>query len=170
MSAPEPKKPQRRYFYSGRWSKGHDHAFVTALAWKAMEGKTMEHPFQPNKEALEFASACVSTLYRWEFRPKTYAWHLDLLRKRYITFKAIVENPTFEWDAENNIVNGTREAWEALIRENPFGDAYVRRGDPEWENLKLIFRDVEGRPVFNGGEGPNVQLVVPEESYRVSDE
>ncbi|KAK4419947.1 hypothetical protein Salat_2407600 [Sesamum alatum] len=120
MSAPDPKKPQKRYFYSGRWSKGHDHAFVTALTWKAKEGKTMEHPYHPNEEALQFASDSVSTLYRWEFRPQTYAWHLERLRKR----------------------------------------------DPEWENLKLIF----SMPVFNGVEWSNVHPAVAEESNGVSDE
>ncbi|KAK4438485.1 hypothetical protein Salat_0182800 [Sesamum alatum] len=65
--------------------------------------------------------------------------------------KSILHNPTFEWDRENNIVHAPFAAWVALIRQNPFADAYLKRGEPKWDSLKLIFErnQVGGRAYDN---------------------
>ncbi|KAK4424953.1 hypothetical protein Salat_1688900 [Sesamum alatum] len=64
-----------------------------------------------------------------KFKEDTYAWQLERLRKRYQTFKSILQNSAFEWDRENSTHS-----------QNPFADAYLKRGEPKWDSLKLIFK------------------------------
>ncbi|KAK4425525.1 hypothetical protein Salat_1746500 [Sesamum alatum] len=94
--------------------------------------------------ALLFAGRAITRMWGWEFKQETYAWHLERLRTRYLTFKGILENPRFHWDVENNILHAPYDAWVALA--NPFADSYIKRGEPQWESLKFIFEpNEEGR-------------------------
>ncbi|KAK4422806.1 hypothetical protein Salat_1863100 [Sesamum alatum] len=43
------------------------------------------------------------------------------------------------WDVANNIVHAPYDAWVALRKANPFADAYIKRGEPQWGSLKHIF-------------------------------
>ncbi|KAK4430737.1 hypothetical protein Salat_0835400 [Sesamum alatum] len=143
------------------------------------KGFTQHDPLRPNKIALEFASKAVTRMWNWKFKDETYAWHLERLRTRYLTFKAILENPASVWDEQRNVVHGPDDAWRALlmvsqisslrysrfciysyvytdfylnpcfplllIKEHPFADAYLKRGEPQWQNLQFIFeQDEEG--------------------------
>ncbi|KAK4435134.1 hypothetical protein Salat_0676700 [Sesamum alatum] len=139
MATPSQFRPQKWWFYSGRWMKSHDVAFINALCWKAEKGFTQDNPRRPNKNALLFACLVVTRMWGWQFKEDTYAWNLERLRERYHTFRSILHNPAFEWDRENNIVHAPFAAWVALIRQNPFADAYLKRGEPKWDSLKLIF-------------------------------
>ncbi|KAK4425204.1 hypothetical protein Salat_1714300 [Sesamum alatum] len=143
MAPPQQRRPQKRNFYSGRWTKYHDTAFINALCWKADKGFTQHDPLRPNKMALEFTSNVVTRMWNWKFNEETYAWHLERLRTRYLTFKAILENPAFVWDEERNVVHGTDDAWKALIMEHRCTNAYLKRGEPQWQNLQFIFEQDE---------------------------
>ncbi|KAK4428598.1 hypothetical protein Salat_1159600 [Sesamum alatum] len=154
MATPTQLRPQKHHFYSGRRTKSHDVSFINALCWKAEKGFKQDDPRRPNKMALLFAGRTVTRMWGWELKEDTYAWHLERLRTRYLTFKAILENLTFERDMEKNILHAPYDAWVALIRVintnniygNPFADAYLKRGEPKWESLKLIFElNEEGR-------------------------
>ncbi|KAK4422698.1 hypothetical protein Salat_1852300 [Sesamum alatum] len=114
MATPPQFRPQKWWFYSGRWTKSHDVAFINALCWKAEKGFTQDNPRCPNKNALLFAG-------------------------RAVTRMSILHNPDFEWDRENNIVHAPFADWVALIRRNPFANAYLKHGEPKWDSQKLIF-------------------------------
>ncbi|KAK4415277.1 hypothetical protein Salat_2635000 [Sesamum alatum] len=139
MATPPQFRPQKRWFYSGRWTKSHDVTFINALCWKAEKGFTQDNPRRPNKNALLFAGRALTRMWGWQFKEETYAWHLERLRERYYTFRSILHNPAFKCDRENNIVHAPFDDWVALIRRNPFADAYLKRGEPKWDSLKLIF-------------------------------
>ncbi|KAK4438385.1 hypothetical protein Salat_0172800 [Sesamum alatum] len=106
--------------------------------------------------ALDFASTAVTRMWNWKFKEKTCAWQLERLRTRYLTFKAIPEIPASEWDEERNVMHGADDAWRALIRENPFADAYLKRREPQWEKLQLIFEADEEGDWGNGQEVHNI--------------
>ncbi|KAK4413607.1 hypothetical protein Salat_2773400 [Sesamum alatum] len=117
MATPPQLLPQQRHFYSGRWTKSHDASFIDALCWKAEKRFKQDDPHRPNKMALLFAGRAT-----------------------------ILENPAFQWDMEKNILHALYDAWVALIKEIPFADAYIKRGEPKWKSLKLIFEsNEEGR-------------------------
>ncbi|KAK4427780.1 hypothetical protein Salat_1547000 [Sesamum alatum] len=118
MATPPQFRPQKRWFYNGRWTKSHDVAFINALCWRAEKGFTQDNPRRPNKNALLFAGRAVTRMWGWQFKEETYAWHLERLRERYYTFKSILHNPAFEWDRENNIVHAPFDEWVALIRDS----------------------------------------------------
>ncbi|KAK4433324.1 hypothetical protein Salat_1094700 [Sesamum alatum] len=111
MDTPPQFRPQKRWFYSGRWTKSHDITFIDVLCWKADEGYRQDNPRKPDKAALRFAGRAV-----------TRTW-----------------DGTFEWDKENNVVHAPYEAWVDMIRRDPFADAYLRRGEPSWNCLKKKF-------------------------------
>ncbi|KAK4419794.1 hypothetical protein Salat_2392300 [Sesamum alatum] len=53
MDTPPQFRPQKRWFYLGRWTKSHDITFIDALCWKADEGYRQDNPRKARQGGLE---------------------------------------------------------------------------------------------------------------------
>ncbi|KAK4419852.1 hypothetical protein Salat_2398100 [Sesamum alatum] len=160
MAGIVPTKPQRKWSYSGRWTKPHYTAFINMLHVQDLKGRKQHDPNNVNEYALNFASKAVTRGWNWAFQPKTYLWHLERLRTRYNTFRTVIEHPQITWDQETNVIDDPPEVLERM-RE---------KGEPEWDKLKMIFEPNEEPPVvevvdISSGEEENVggEEVVREE-------
>ncbi|KAL0430924.1 UNVERIFIED_CONTAM: hypothetical protein Sradi_0718400 [Sesamum radiatum] len=128
MVNPRPRKPQKRHFYSGRWTAAHDRSFIGTLYQQALEGHPQNNRFTVDEAALEFASRVVTEGWHWPFKPETYRWRLERLRTQYITFLEILGNPLFTWNRTENRVRAHFAHWVDLLM-----------GEPKWDRLKVIF-------------------------------
>ncbi|KAK4413495.1 hypothetical protein Salat_2762100 [Sesamum alatum] len=117
MAAKKRVKPQSKFFYTRKWTKRVDQAFINCLAWQAERGYAQSNPDQTNLTALVFAQKAVNYDQDWDHDHEFYEGKLQLLRERYTTFDAILVNPAFIWDPEANKVQASKEGWDAIVRE-----------------------------------------------------
>ncbi|KAK4414760.1 hypothetical protein Salat_2582900 [Sesamum alatum] len=85
----------------------------------------------------------------------------------YLTFNKILQNPAFQWDRENNVLHAPYDAWVDMIRRDPFADAYLKRGEPSWNCLKIFF---ELRRVVRPMREPKIISISSGESDDSSDD
>ncbi|KAL0401178.1 UNVERIFIED_CONTAM: hypothetical protein Slati_4147700 [Sesamum latifolium] len=117
--------------------------FVIAykLCIRALRGHKQTDPERPDEEGITFAQEIINSAAEKDFSVEFYLTKLHLLRQRFTTFKRILEDPSFIWNAKSNRVIVPKETWSALFQENPFAKAYRFRGEPEWKMLRNIFSD-----------------------------
>ncbi|KAK4422821.1 hypothetical protein Salat_1864600 [Sesamum alatum] len=110
---------------------------------QAERGRKQHDPNNVNQYAIDFASRAVSRRWHWEFRSSTYLWRLERFRTRYLTFKSVMEHTEITWGQSSNSIDRPAEVLEAIRQQNSFVDAYVEKGEPEWDKLKMIFEPNE---------------------------
>ncbi|BFG17670.1 hypothetical protein CerSpe_039440 [Prunus speciosa] len=65
--------------------------------------------------------------------------HLDVLRKRYNSVKAILDHPGFTWDASQSMLLAQDDVWQKYIEAHPEADTVRKRGCDIYEQLCIIF-------------------------------
>ncbi|KAK4418986.1 hypothetical protein Salat_2311400 [Sesamum alatum] len=99
-------RPQSHYFYTARWSKHADMAFIQALYNQALRGqKQLSRTL--NMHSLNYARGIINACFNWSFKYIVLKRRLECLTLRYTTFKTILDSPAFEWDRETNFVHAT---------------------------------------------------------------
>ncbi|KAK4424628.1 hypothetical protein Salat_1656400 [Sesamum alatum] len=96
METPPQLRPQKCHFYSEDGRSRMMFSFIMLYAGRLRKGSKQDDPRRPNKVALSFAGHAVTRMWGWEFKEEKYAWHLERLRTRYLTLKAILENLNFQ--------------------------------------------------------------------------
>ncbi|KAL0312856.1 UNVERIFIED_CONTAM: hypothetical protein Sradi_5684900 [Sesamum radiatum] len=134
----DPPLPQAMYFYTYRWTRPIDKAFIRDLYRKARHGHRQVGR-TPNMHALCFARHFVNYVANWDFKYKVLKGRLNRLRLGYETFTRILERPDFHWDMEANVVHASLEDWTTLINDMDFAKAYFFEGEPDWKELYTIF-------------------------------
>ncbi|KAK4439003.1 hypothetical protein Salat_0235000 [Sesamum alatum] len=109
-----PTKLQRKWFYSGHWTKPHDTAFVNMLNVQPQRGRKQHDPNNVNEYVLDFVLRALSRGWHWEFKPKTYLWRLERLRTRYLMLRSVIEHPKISWDRTTNSIDGPPEVLETM--------------------------------------------------------
>ncbi|KAK4421284.1 hypothetical protein Salat_2078900 [Sesamum alatum] len=132
-------KPQSKFFYTQKWTKEVDQAFINYLAWRAEHGYAQSNPDQTKLTALVFAQKAVNYDWDWDQGQQFYEGKLQLLRQRCTTFDAILQNPAFSWNTDTNKLQASKERWDAIVCDIPFANAYRWRGEAKWELLCKIF-------------------------------
>ncbi|KAL0441048.1 UNVERIFIED_CONTAM: hypothetical protein Sradi_0043700 [Sesamum radiatum] len=90
----EPPLPQARFFYTYRWSRACDKAFIRGLYRQARNGHRQVGR-TPNMHALSFASHFVNYVADWNYKYKVLKHRLNRLRLRHNTFRRILATPGF---------------------------------------------------------------------------
>ncbi|KAK4424894.1 hypothetical protein Salat_1683000 [Sesamum alatum] len=155
--------PQSHYFYTTRWTKRVDMAFIQALYYKAMRGQK-QLSRTPNMHSLNYARGIVNGCFNWSSKYIVFKRRLERLRLRFTTFKSIIETPGVQWDRRTNFVTATDEQWNDLALGNEFVNAYRQEGEPMWKELKAIF-DCGRRD-----EGPHEHLAISSDEGEPNDD
>ncbi|KAK4434856.1 hypothetical protein Salat_0648500 [Sesamum alatum] len=129
-------KPQSKYFYSPRWTKRHNNAFINSLAWQGSCGRKQNNPENVDVYGIEFAMGVVNGFSPVTFNYDFFEAKLEFLRKRFTTFRRILTDMDFYWNANSNRVLVSKEAWDRPIIMLP----YWWRGEANFELLRTIFQ------------------------------
>ncbi|KAM5565091.1 L10-interacting MYB domain-containing protein [Rosa sericea] len=70
--------------------------------------------------------------------------HLDVLRKRYNSVKAILNHTGFSWDVDQYTVLADDGVWQEYIEAHPEADIIRKRGCDIYEQLCIIFSSDSG--------------------------
>ncbi|KAK4426581.1 hypothetical protein Salat_1426700 [Sesamum alatum] len=153
MAGIVPTKPQRKRFYSGRWTKPRGTTFINMLHVQAVKGRKQHDPNNVNEYALNFASKAVSHGWNWEFKPKTYLWHLERLRPRYNMFRSVIEHPQITWDRATNVIDGPPEVLERMRQEPPVVEVYdVSSGEEDNIDGEEAVREEDAVNISSGSD------------------
>ncbi|KAL0409556.1 UNVERIFIED_CONTAM: hypothetical protein Sradi_1890000 [Sesamum radiatum] len=133
-----------KFFYDRQWSKSQDVAFVNMLFDQARLGFRQSNPLRPNRISLDYATIAVNVFAETSHPREFYLNRLEVVRRRYNTFRRILDEPGFTWHEDTNRVLASKDAWKNLIRVVPFAKAYRYRGEPMWERLVSIFGPTVG--------------------------
>ncbi|KAK4412866.1 hypothetical protein Salat_2933800 [Sesamum alatum] len=132
-------RSQAKFFYTNRWTKAHDVAFINSLAWVAERGCEQSDANMPDAAGIRFATDIVNSFSPVQYGMEFYSARLDVLRQRYETFCRILSDPGFDWNPNTNRVIGSKESWDRLFVDCPFAKAYWWRGERRYEQLRQIF-------------------------------
>ncbi|KAG6391011.1 hypothetical protein SASPL_148757 [Salvia splendens] len=102
---------QSEFLYKGKWSPACDHVLVDCLIMLKEEN---------NMSA-------------------TLKERVDLLRKRYYTFKAVIRLRGTYWNQQTKAVVAPNESWDNMLKMNSFAGAYFYQEEPIWERLACVF-------------------------------
>ncbi|KAL8524187.1 hypothetical protein ACS0TY_013962 [Phlomoides rotata] len=61
------------------------------------------------------------------------------LKKRYLTFKAMLEVDGVNWDRKYNHVYALAEQWIEMVKVNDFVKAFYHKGDTMHDKLESLF-------------------------------
>ncbi|KAK4435366.1 hypothetical protein Salat_0700000 [Sesamum alatum] len=88
-------RPQSHYFYTARWSKRVDMAFIQALYYQALRGQK-QLSRTPNMHSLNYERGIVNACFNWSFKCIVFKRRLERLMLQYTTFKSILDSAAFE--------------------------------------------------------------------------
>ncbi|KAK4400381.1 hypothetical protein Sango_1144200 [Sesamum angolense] len=148
------KKPSThaKYFYGKNWTKEQDLVFVNMLAWQADLGHRQTNPNRPSRVSLDYACGAVDVFAETSHPRQFYLDRLNVLCRRFYTFRRLLDEPGFTWNEVTNRVLAPKESWKKLIREDPFAKAYRHRGEPMWGYLMTIFEPSDESGYESDGE------------------
>ncbi|KAL8512833.1 hypothetical protein ACS0TY_019097 [Phlomoides rotata] len=63
----------------------------------------------------------------------------QMLKKRYLTFKAMLEVDGVDWDRNYNHVYALAEKWIGMVKANDFVKAFYHKGDVMYDKLESLF-------------------------------
>ncbi|KAK4415020.1 hypothetical protein Salat_2609100 [Sesamum alatum] len=108
-------RSQAKFFYTSRWTKAHDMAFINSLAWVAENGCKQLDPGRPDAAGIRFAMDIVNSFSLVQYGMEFYSARLDFLRQRYNAFSRILSDQGFHWNPNTNRVIGCKESWDRLF-------------------------------------------------------
>ncbi|KAG6425218.1 hypothetical protein SASPL_115645 [Salvia splendens] len=155
--------PQTEYLYQGQWSVVCDTILIDCL--ERMKGHIYwDMPLFPSWITLS-AAAKLKNSVGVVFSEAELDERVEILRKRYKTFKALVGTNGFRWDQPTKQIIASDEMWEKLISKNEFAGAYYHHDEPMFSQLAYIFgmNDVKV-------EGANEVVVISDNTQKVSTE
>ncbi|KAL8532590.1 hypothetical protein ACS0TY_008975 [Phlomoides rotata] len=129
--------PQECFFYNGQWNESTVNAFIDILLdekalgnWKVDGNNT--HSLQT---ALEFVNVVLDKDFSWD----DALAQRNMLKKRYLTFKAVQEIEGVWWDRKINHVYALSPLWIDMIKNNSFVKAFYHKGDVSFDKLTSLF-------------------------------
>ncbi|KAG6427958.1 hypothetical protein SASPL_112206 [Salvia splendens] len=155
---------QAEFFYKGKWSPACDDALVDCLIMLKEERgvSTTVYPVWFLLTASDWIKNKVSVVFS-EFELKD---RIDMLRKRYYTFKAVLRLRGAYWNPQMKAVVAPQDSWDNMLKMNEFAGAYFYDEEPIWARLACVFGfddvKVEGqkevvvrRKLFDADPQPN---------------
>ncbi|KAG6407498.1 hypothetical protein SASPL_130489 [Salvia splendens] len=129
---------QAEFFYKGKWSPACDDALVDCLIMLKEERdvSTTVYPAWFLLTASDWIKNKVSVVFS-EFELKD---RIDMLRKRYYTFKAVLRLRGAYWNPQMKAVVAPQESWDNMLKMNEFAGAYFYDEEPIWARLACVFR------------------------------
>ncbi|KAG6392830.1 hypothetical protein SASPL_147058 [Salvia splendens] len=128
---------QSEFLYKGKWSPACDDVLVDCLIMLKEEN---------NLKATEFPSWILLTASAWiknkacvNYSELELKERVDLLRKRYYTFKAVIRLRGAYWNQQTKAVVAPNESWDNMLKMNSFVGAYFYQEEPIWARLTCVF-------------------------------
>ncbi|KAG6416036.1 hypothetical protein SASPL_123458 [Salvia splendens] len=128
---------QSEFLHNGKWSPGCDDALVDCLIM-LKEENNMSFTACPSR-ILGTASDWIKTKACVKFSELELKERVDLLRKRYHTFKAVIRLRGAYWNQHTREVVAPKESWDNMLKVNSFAGAYFYQEEPIWARLACLF-------------------------------
>ncbi|KAG6389135.1 hypothetical protein SASPL_150594 [Salvia splendens] len=129
--------PQADLFYKGKWSPACDDALVDCLIM-LKEERDVSNTVYPSWFLLT-ASDWIKNKVSVVFSELELNDRIQMLRKRYYTFKAVLRLRGAYWNPQMKTVVAPQESWDNMLKMNAFAGAYFYEEEPIWARLACVF-------------------------------
>ncbi|KAG6415911.1 hypothetical protein SASPL_123330 [Salvia splendens] len=129
--------PQADFFYTGKWSPACDDALVDCLIMLKEERDVTKNIYP----AWFILTACdwIKNKVSVVFSELELTDRIEMLRKRYYTFKAVLRLRGAYWNPQLKAVVAPQESWDNMLKMNTFAGAYYYEEEPIWARLACVF-------------------------------
>ncbi|KAG8373658.1 hypothetical protein BUALT_Bualt11G0047100 [Buddleja alternifolia] len=131
---------QASFLYDALWTAEVDNKFIDLLREEVMLGNFRVGA--NNDQTLEVLRWIINVQFERDFSSLDVKRHVKKVQKRHRVFDWLVNMTGVLYDAYTNTIVGHPFVWDHICKECPFAYAYMTEGDPKWNELQIIFNDM----------------------------
>ncbi|KAH6783912.1 hypothetical protein C2S52_008871 [Perilla frutescens var. hirtella] len=141
MAGPNPIS-QDNFFFIGVWSRHLESTVLSKLDFEQWNKNWIVGDYQNNREVIRLVGEEIKAEEGIDLPFAAYLEKLQQWEDRFNMFKYLISRPNVFYHPHENTVEASVEVWTEIARTRPDLLVYRPKGEPCWDQLRVLFREV----------------------------
>ncbi|KAH6770094.1 hypothetical protein C2S52_014897 [Perilla frutescens var. hirtella] len=133
---------QDNIFFIGVWSRHLESTILSKLDFEQWNNNWIVGDYQNNREVIRLVGEEIKVEEGIDLPFAAYLEKLQQWEDRFKMFKYLISRPDVFYHPHENTVEASVEVWTEIARTRPDLLVYRPKGEPCWDQLRVLFREV----------------------------